>query len=422
MLVTYVPRAVRAGALVFADCRVERILAEGGRAVGARAEVIDRDTNRPTGAIVEARAKVVVLAAGGYGSAPLLLRSGLANSSGQVGRNLHANPCSMVFGLFDEDVVMWRNIPAAYGCLEWRLPRRGDDGAYREGGYLLMPNQLGPAAVAAFLPGFGAEHRRRMEALPRLASTIAWIDDVELVSPTGEVVPVIGQFDTTPMDDDTAWFNRAYGDLLGGASLAGARKPLVRGETGKPSSAAILAAGPFSARPPTMGDTPTTGLDPSSSRIPGTARIGSRLTHGLEGANRIASARVRASSTPGAGRAASAPSKRNARTTGRQPRATKYSWKASSPSSEHTIVRSGSSLTGSTATRMPNEAAMRCVTSLSARPEASSDVRRMWTARSRSPRRNHVGPPSRASESRKAQVSSARPQPVSGFSRPARCR
>jgi choline dehydrogenase-like flavoprotein len=179
MLVTYVPRAVRAGALVFADCQAVQILAENGRAVGARAEVIDRATGRPTGAVVEARAKVVVLAAGGYGSAPLLLRSGLANSSGQVGRNLHANPCSMVFGLFDEDVVMWRNIPAAYGCLEWRLPRRDAAGAYREGGYLLMPNQLGPAALAAFLPGFGAEHRRRMEALPRLASTIAWIDDVE---------------------------------------------------------------------------------------------------------------------------------------------------------------------------------------------------------------------------------------------------
>ena len=60
----------------------------------------------------------------------------------------------------------------------------------------------------------------------------AWIDDVELVSPSGEVVPVIGQFDITPMDNDTAWFNRAYADLWGGRSPVGAHKPLVRGETG----------------------------------------------------------------------------------------------------------------------------------------------------------------------------------------------
>jgi hypothetical protein len=60
----------------------------------------------------------------------------------------------------------------------------------------------------------------------------AWIDDIELVSPSGQVVPVIGQFDITPMDEDTAWFNRAYGDLFGGRSPVGAQMPLVRGETG----------------------------------------------------------------------------------------------------------------------------------------------------------------------------------------------
>jgi len=60
----------------------------------------------------------------------------------------------------------------------------------------------------------------------------AWIDDVELVDPSGQVVPIIGEFDITPFDEDTAWFNRAYGELFGGGSLVGARMPLVRGETG----------------------------------------------------------------------------------------------------------------------------------------------------------------------------------------------
>lgn len=60
----------------------------------------------------------------------------------------------------------------------------------------------------------------------------AWISDVELVSPDGRVVPVIGSFDTTRFDTDTAWFNRAYGDLLGATSPVGIDKPLVRGETG----------------------------------------------------------------------------------------------------------------------------------------------------------------------------------------------
>ncbi len=65
----------------------------------------------------------------------------------------------------------------------------------------------------------------------------AWFDDIELVSPSGRVVPVIGQFDLTPFDEDTAWYNRAYGDLLGAGSPAGVTKPLVRGETGVDTTA-----------------------------------------------------------------------------------------------------------------------------------------------------------------------------------------
>jgi hypothetical protein len=60
----------------------------------------------------------------------------------------------------------------------------------------------------------------------------AWFDDIELVSPSGEVVDVMGYFNNTPMDDDTAWYNYAYGKIFGGASKVGANKPLVRGETG----------------------------------------------------------------------------------------------------------------------------------------------------------------------------------------------
>ncbi len=60
----------------------------------------------------------------------------------------------------------------------------------------------------------------------------AWIDDVELVSPSGQIVPVIGQFDATRLDEDTAWYNRSVGELFGGGSPVGARKPLIAGEAG----------------------------------------------------------------------------------------------------------------------------------------------------------------------------------------------
>lgn len=66
----------------------------------------------------------------------------------------------------------------------------------------------------------------------------AWLDDVEIVSPSGEVQPVIGEFDITLMDEDTAWFNRAYAEVWGNDSQVGVNKPLVRGETGIDSTSA----------------------------------------------------------------------------------------------------------------------------------------------------------------------------------------
>ncbi len=60
----------------------------------------------------------------------------------------------------------------------------------------------------------------------------AWISQVELVSPSGRVTPVIGAFDATRFDDDTAWYNAAYGLLLGANSPVGAGMPLMRGEAG----------------------------------------------------------------------------------------------------------------------------------------------------------------------------------------------
>ncbi len=60
----------------------------------------------------------------------------------------------------------------------------------------------------------------------------AWIANVELISPSGVRVPVIGTFDNTLFADDSAWWSAAYSLLWGGASPVGAHKPLVRGETG----------------------------------------------------------------------------------------------------------------------------------------------------------------------------------------------
>lgn len=175
-LVTTIPEGLRLGVRLFADCEVERVLHQDGRATGVLAHFLDRRTQAPQGHTLEVKARAVVVAAGGFSSAPLLLRSKVPDPSGQLGKNLQFNPCPQLFGRFSREVAMWRGIPAAVGCMELRLPRY-EGGRYLEGGYLLHPNQLPPATLAALLPGFGASHRALMDEAHQLGSAIAWIDD-----------------------------------------------------------------------------------------------------------------------------------------------------------------------------------------------------------------------------------------------------
>ncbi|MBK7584216.1 MAG: GMC family oxidoreductase [Myxococcales bacterium] len=187
-LVTYVPRAVAAGARLFSDCRAEQLVFRGRSVEALVCRVLDRATGRAAGPSVRVEARAFVSSAGGYGTPDFLLRQGLKSRLPSLGEHLFVNPCPMAHAIFDEDIIQWRNIPAAWGVEEFRLARyagprrvfgRPSNSRYLEGGYLFMPNQLQPGMLAAVLPGFGSRHGQLMRGLARLGGTICWIDDVE---------------------------------------------------------------------------------------------------------------------------------------------------------------------------------------------------------------------------------------------------
>lgn len=182
-LVTHVPQALAAGAVLYADTEAWTIERSGTKVTSLVARVIDRGRNRPLGPRVRVKAKAYVLAAGGYGTPVLLLRNRFQDALPAVGRYTICNPCPMVHAVFDEEILQFRNIPAAFGIEHFRLATV-DGGRYVEGGYLLMPNQLQPATLAAVLPGIGEPHRALMRSLRRLGGTIAWIDDADFGSIT----------------------------------------------------------------------------------------------------------------------------------------------------------------------------------------------------------------------------------------------
>jgi len=177
-LVTHIARADQLGARIYSDLRAERLVGSGARYTAVEGQILDRATGRPRGVGVRIEAQNIVVAAGGYGTPTFLLKQGLKSRLPHLGEHFFCNPCPMIHAVYDEPIIQWRNIPAAWGVEEFRVATMDGD-RYIEGGYLLMPNQLQPAMLAAVLPGAGPAHRKLMRQLPNLGGTIAWIDDAE---------------------------------------------------------------------------------------------------------------------------------------------------------------------------------------------------------------------------------------------------
>jgi choline dehydrogenase-like flavoprotein len=95
------------GTRIQADCRVEQVLVEGGRAVGVVGRLHHPET-RQAGSTIEVRAKAVVLSAGAIGTPRLLHFCGLASDLGPVGETLHLHPGSGILGRCATKVHMWR--------------------------------------------------------------------------------------------------------------------------------------------------------------------------------------------------------------------------------------------------------------------------------------------------------------------------
>lgn len=152
MHVSYLPRAVAAGARVRAGVEATRILVEDGRAVGVESAIDPRTggNSRTRGGAYTVRArKAVILAGGALGTPELLQRSGLGGR--HVGRNLHIHPACWVGARYEEEVRGWEGVMQSFYVDEWERER------------ILLEATFTPLAFGgAWLLGAGVEHQRRM--------------------------------------------------------------------------------------------------------------------------------------------------------------------------------------------------------------------------------------------------------------------
>jgi choline dehydrogenase-like flavoprotein len=173
--VSYLPRAVAAGARVRAGVRVERVLTEGSRVTGlacraglpaTAAEEASRTysaaTNTPAGSSApgrewRVRARTVISAGGAFGTPELLLRSGIHHPA--LGRHLHIHPAAWIGARYPDEVRGWEGIMQSYYVDEWS-PQR-----------ILLEATFTPLSFGAqWLPGVGAEFADRIHHFDHVAS------------------------------------------------------------------------------------------------------------------------------------------------------------------------------------------------------------------------------------------------------------
>ncbi len=153
---TYLPAAVASGAEIRAESMVHGIETD---AAGAVVAVVYRT---PDGVDHRQRCANLFLCAGGIETPRLLLHSGLANGSGQVGRNFMVHGATQVWGRYDTGMRGWRGYPSSIISEDFVRP----SGVDFAGGYLIQSLGVMPLTYATTLArGAGLWGRELMDAV-----------------------------------------------------------------------------------------------------------------------------------------------------------------------------------------------------------------------------------------------------------------
>ena len=164
MHVSYLPRAVAAGARVRERVEVHRVLVEGGRAAGVECFASPGGERNGRRHRYTVRADRVIAAGGALGTPELLLRSGLGGDA--VGRNLHLHPAAWIGARYPEEVRGWEGVMQSYYVDEWE-----PQGILLEATFTPLP------FGGAWLLGTGRKHQEAMLGFANVGSIGVHLSD-----------------------------------------------------------------------------------------------------------------------------------------------------------------------------------------------------------------------------------------------------
>jgi choline dehydrogenase-like flavoprotein len=180
--ISYLPRAQRHGATIYARCRAERIVVDDGKARGVVASLLDPETGEPR-ATLTVRAKIVVVAAGAVHTPALLQANSLANRSGELGKNLRIHPAAGIGAWMAEEVYGWRGTLQPYYVDDWHASHD----------IMIEVTSSVPGIGAGTMPGTGLFTKEILARYKHLASAGLFVSDTSTgrVRRIGKGEPVV---------------------------------------------------------------------------------------------------------------------------------------------------------------------------------------------------------------------------------------
>ncbi|MFN3199001.1 MAG: GMC family oxidoreductase N-terminal domain-containing protein [Bradymonadia bacterium] len=172
MAITGLPDAIGAGASVFTDCRVWRLVANGNQVKRVEGYFHHPEQgDGPTGGRISVDAEICILSGGALNTPALLLRSEIGNQSGMVGKRTFVQPKVMVTGWHDAPIEPYFGVPQSVDCLQFF-----DENIDRLN-YYIQAAPLHPTLYATLLPSMGTFHREAMQRIKHTSTVVATLID-----------------------------------------------------------------------------------------------------------------------------------------------------------------------------------------------------------------------------------------------------
>ncbi len=173
MLVTTIPSALDRGATLISRARAHRLIAANGRITALECQAMDSRGIAPSGHTITVRARHFVVASGAIGSPALLLRSGLSDPHGCVGKRTFLHPVVISAAIMPTTVDPFAGAPQSIYSDHF-LSVNAIGGPV---GFKLEVPPIHPILMSTNFPGCGTAHAAVMAQMRNVQTIIALMRD-----------------------------------------------------------------------------------------------------------------------------------------------------------------------------------------------------------------------------------------------------